>query len=76
MKHKVVAEKLGIDYQNVFRNLRRKQFEPQKFTWTERFEAIMRQVAQTLGLYLSPSMIDLLCTREAVMPRASEASSY
>jgi hypothetical protein len=66
MKHRVVAEKLGIDYDNVFKNLRRKQFEPQKFAWSERFEAVMRDVAKRLGLFLTPSMIDLLCTRQAV----------
>jgi hypothetical protein len=65
-KHKVVAEKLGIDYQTVFKNYRRKQFEPQKFAWSERFEVVMRDVAKRLGMFLTPSMIDLLCTKGAV----------
>jgi len=64
VKDKALAAKLGLDYQNQFRVLKRRQFEPQRFPYSERFEAVMRDVARKVGLYLNKLMIDVLASTQ------------
>jgi hypothetical protein len=77
VKHVKIAAMLGIDHQAVFKNYRRRQFEPQKFPWSELFEKVMREVAGKLNLYLTPGMRELLCsprvTDRPVMEGAARA---
>jgi hypothetical protein len=64
VKDKALAEKLGLDYQKQFRVLKRRQFEPQQFPYSERFEAVMRDVARKVGLHLTRLMIDVLASTQ------------
>jgi hypothetical protein len=64
VKDKELAAKLGLDYQKQFRVLKRRQFEPQKFPFSERFEAVMRDVARKVGLHLTKLMIDVLASTQ------------
>jgi hypothetical protein len=74
VKDKALAAKLGLDYQKQFRVLKRRQFEPQRFPYSERFHAVMKEVARKVDLHLTKLMIDVLASTEgAVM--AGEASA-
>jgi hypothetical protein len=74
IKDKELAAKLGLDYQKQFRVLKRRQFEPQRFPYSERFEAVMKEVARRVGLLLTKTMIDVLAsTQGQVMEGATQA---
>jgi hypothetical protein len=74
VKDKALAEKLGLDYQKQFRVLKRRQFEPQRFPYSERFHAVMKEVARKVDLHLTKLMIDVLASTEgAVMVGATQA---